>query len=79
MCNDKDTGELLKSEVICSHLFTVYESQDWNVAKYVDAETGSTITACGAKLPTSKNVTIHLYMARQPQVWAAVLSRLLRR
>ena len=61
MCNDKDTGELLKSEVICSHLFTVYESQDWNVAKYVDAETGSTITACGAKLPTSKNVTIHLH------------------
>ena len=61
MCNDKDTGELLKSEVNCSHLFTVYESQDWNVAKYVDAETGNTITACGAKLPTSKNVTIHLH------------------
>lgn len=60
MCVDNES-QRLKPEVKCTHSFTVYEGQEWMVVKYTDEDTGATFTACGSKLPTSKNTTIHLH------------------
>lgn len=61
MCDDTFTQKRLCPEVICAHLFTIFESQDWMVAKYLNEDNKNTFIACGGKLPTSKNVTIHLH------------------
>lgn len=60
MCEDK-IEERLKPEIVCAHLFTIYEGQDWMVAKYIEDGGKQTFTACGNKLPTTKNVSIHLH------------------
>lgn len=58
MCADE---QRLKPQVKCSHVYTLYEGQGWMVAKYIDEATGLNFTACGTKLPTSKDTTIHLH------------------
>ena len=60
MCSD-NTEKRLKPEVVCSHNYTIYEAKDWMVVKYTDEDTGAVFTACGTKLPTSKNTVIHLH------------------
>ena len=49
------------TEIACSHSYTVYDSEEWMVVKYMNEGTGNTFTACGTKLPTSKDTVIHLY------------------
>lgn len=58
MCADE---RQLKQQVRCSYVYTLYEGQGWMVAKYTDETTGFNFTACGTKLPTSKDTTIQLH------------------
>lgn len=61
MLNDKTPEGRLKPSVRCTHSYTLFESNEWSVVKYIDSDTGENFTACGGKLPTQKETPIVLH------------------